>query len=111
MLTSTRSMYPSRHGRTMGIWFVVAGYTLGIARGLIAVVVAASLVGCSHGASRDGSADVARRDARRFLDTYVEADGRVARHDQGDDTVSEGQSYALVLALVAGDTATFDRVW
>ena len=34
---------------------------------------------------------------RRFLDTYVDADGRVVRHDQDGDTVSEGQAYAIAL--------------
>src|SRR4051812_29334355 len=55
--------------------------------------------------------DLARAAAKRFLAQYVEPDGRVARHDQGDDTVSEGQSYALLLAQVAGDHDTFDRAW
>ena len=49
--------------------------------------------------------------ARAFLDTYVEADGRVVRRDQGGDTVSEGVSYALLLAQVADDEATERRVW
>jgi endoglucanase len=30
--------------------------------------------------------------AETFLSTYVDADGRVLRHDQGDDVVSEGQA-------------------
>jgi endoglucanase len=41
----------------------------------------------------------------------VAPDGRVVRHDQGNDIVSEGQSYALVLAQIAQDSGTFDRVW
>src|SRR5438045_6380113 len=40
----------------------------------------------------------ATRTARAFLDRYVMGDGRVARIDQGGDTVSEGQAYALLLA-------------
>jgi endoglucanase len=55
--------------------------------------------------------DAARAAARRFLERYVEPDGRVVRRDQGGDTVGEGQSYALVLALVADDPHTFRRVW
>jgi endoglucanase len=50
-------------------------------------------------------------EAERFLSTYVEADGRVVRRDQGGDTVSEGQAYALLLAASLGDRARFDRVW
>jgi endoglucanase len=33
------------------------------------------------------------------------------RRDQGGDTVSEGQSYALLLAQVAGEPQVFARVW
>jgi len=48
--------------------------------------------------------------ARAFLDTYVEPDGRVRRDPDGD-TVSEGQAYAMLLAVATDDQATFDRVW
>jgi len=58
------------------------------------------------------SADAPAQDAARaFLSAYVDPDGRVVRRDQGGDTVSEGQAYALLLAEAAGDRATFDRVW
>lgn len=33
------------------------------------------------------------------------------RRDQGGDTVSEGQGYALLLAYAADEQHTFDRVW
>jgi len=46
-----------------------------------------------------------------FLDRYVEDDGRVVRHDQGGDTVSEGQAYAMLLAVAERDEARFERVW
>jgi endoglucanase len=59
----------------------------------------------------DGPRPAAREAAADFLDRYVDEDGRVVRHDQGGDTVSEGQSYALLLAQVAGDRERFDRVW
>ncbi|HEY2055106.1 MAG TPA: glycosyl hydrolase family 8 [Solirubrobacterales bacterium] len=49
--------------------------------------------------------------ARSFLDDYVESDGRVSRTDQGGDTVSEGQAYAMLLAVVAREPGTFGRVW
>lgn len=55
--------------------------------------------------------DLARAAAVRFLDRYVDADGRVVRHDQGGDTVSEGQAYALLLAAATGDAERFARVW
>jgi endoglucanase len=53
----------------------------------------------------------APRAAREFLERYVAADGRVVRLDQGGDTVSEGQSYGLLIAQVARDEAGFRRIW
>jgi endoglucanase len=62
--------------------------------------------------SRTSEADAAARAAARsFLDRYVLPDGRVVRPDQGGDTVSEGQSYGLVIAQIAGDEEAFGRVW
>jgi endoglucanase len=55
--------------------------------------------------------DAAVEAARRFIDTYVDPDGRVVRRDQAGDTVSEGQAYALLLAAAIGDDDTVDRVW
>ncbi|WP_026551285.1 glycosyl hydrolase family 8 [Arthrobacter sp. H20] len=49
--------------------------------------------------------------ARSFLETWVDDDGRVVRRDQGDDTVSEGQAYGLMIALGAGDEERFDAIW
>lgn len=48
---------------------------------------------------------------QEFLDRYVADDGRVVRRDQGDDTVSEGQAYGMLIAVGVGDEATFDRIW
>lgn len=84
---------------------------VGIAGLLIGeLVVGGARAEPAAGAARD-RAGLARQAASRFLDRYVDADGRVVRRDQGGDTVSEGQAYALVLAQVAGDHATFGRVW
>lgn len=47
----------------------------------------------------------------RFFDGYVDADGRVVRRDQGDDTVSEGQAYAMLMAAATDDRQRFERVW
>ena len=46
-----------------------------------------------------------------FLAEYVRDDGRVVRPDQGGDTVSEGQAYAMLVAAGLGDADTFDAVW
>jgi endoglucanase len=47
---------------------------------------------------------------RAFLSGYVR-EGRVVRTDQGGDTVSEGQAYAMLVAVGVGDRATFTAVW
>lgn len=49
--------------------------------------------------------------AERFLEHYVTAEGRIIRHDQGEDTVSEGQAYAMLLAAATGDQERFETVW
>jgi endoglucanase len=62
-------------------------------------------------APRVPPADAARASAKRFLDTYVEPNGRVVRRDQDGDTVSEGQAYALLLAVALDDAERFAGVW
>ena len=64
---------------------------------LTALVLAVALAGC-------GGQDT-------FLDRYVDDDGRVVRHDQGGDTVSEAQAYAMLLAVAADDEDRFAQVW
>ena len=49
--------------------------------------------------------------AARFLARYVTGDGRVIRHDQGGDIVSEGQAYAMLVAEVAHRPALVRTVW
>ena len=66
-------------------------------RRVAALLVLLALAGCG--------------DANGFLDRYVAGDGRVVRHDQGGDTVSEGQAYAMLLAVAQDDEERFDRVW
>jgi endoglucanase len=53
----------------------------------------------------------ARTSAEAFFDRYVDQTGRVVRHDQGSDTVSEGQAYAMLLAVALEDQARFRVVW
>jgi endoglucanase len=48
---------------------------------------------------------------QHFLHTYVADDGRVGRIDEGDDTVSEAQSYGLLISVAVGDQERFDAVW
>src|SRR5918992_4324720 len=82
--------------------------------GSLAIAIPMLLAACAvaQDEPRPASAEeIARAEAEDFLDGYVDPSGRVVRHDQGGDTVSEGQSYALLLAQVAGDTDAFGRVW
>jgi hypothetical protein len=92
----------------------------GLRRALaIALVAAAALAaGCGDGGHGNGSPALtgtprerAVAAARAFLDRYVDRDGRVVRRDQGGDTVSEGQAYAMLAAVALGDRARFARVW
>ena len=46
-----------------------------------------------------------------WLARYEQPDGRVVRLDQGGDTVSEGQAYAMLLAVAAGNRSRFDAAW
>ena len=61
------------------------------------------------------TADQGRRTSQEigelFLSRYVEPSGRVARHDQGGDTVSEGQAYAMLVAAALKDRTRFQAVW
>lgn len=61
--------------------------------------------------SQPDGEDLARSAADRFLDRYLEPDGRVVRRDQGGDTVSEGQAYAMLLAVATGDRRRFELAW
>lgn len=69
----------------------------------IALLVVA-LAGCGGEPEPSGPAD-------RFLERYVDDDGRVVRLDQGGDTVSEGQAYAMLLAVAEDDKDRFEEVW
>ncbi len=55
--------------------------------------------------------DLASSSATRFTSKFVDADGRAVRHDQGDDTTSTGQSYALLITAATGDRQAFDKSW
>ncbi|MGY1839200.1 MULTISPECIES: glycosyl hydrolase family 8 [unclassified Modestobacter] len=90
-------------------------------RGATAVLLLSVLpvAGCSTDApNRDAavvpsspSAPSVEEVGREFLADYVRPEGRVVRHDQGGDTVSEGQAYAMLVAAGIGDDETFRAVW
>lgn len=64
----------------------------------------------AHGASLTGDQQ-AQAAGRHFLALYQRPDGRVVRTDQGGDTVSEGQAYAMLIAAGLGDRRRFDAAW
>jgi endoglucanase len=78
-----------------------------------ALAILAGLGGCGSARATDSSnaQSLATADARSFLRTYVAPDGRVVRRDQGGDTVSEGQGYAMLMAFATDARSTFARVW
>ena len=55
--------------------------------------------------------DTARIAGQKFLDEYVEPDGRVVRRDEGGDVVSEGQAYGMLIAVGVGDETRFRSIW
>src|SRR6185312_2408978 len=55
--------------------------------------------------------DTARTAGQKFLDDYVESDGRIVRRDEGGDVVSEGQAYGMLIAVAIGDETRFRSIW
>ncbi|MGB3614395.1 MAG: glycosyl hydrolase family 8, partial [Elainellaceae cyanobacterium] len=45
-----------------------------------------------------------------YKQQFIQADGRVIDREAGDRTVSEGQAYALLRAVMADDPTTFSVV-
>jgi len=86
---------------------------LAIALGAVALGLVAGCGGGddSGGGSPGSGGDTPDAAAKRFLDRYVAADGRVRRIDEGDDTVGEGQAYGMLIAAASGDSQRFDRIW
>jgi hypothetical protein len=87
-------------------WAAAAG-ALAVLAGVLSAVVAFSW----RSSDSNGLPGPARADVQAFFGRYMEPHGRVVRRDQGDDTVSEAQAYALLLAVAAGDRDRFARVW
>jgi endo-1,4-beta-D-glucanase Y len=78
----------------------------------LAVVIVLITAGVSEAATLPSAGRPTYTSATEaFLQRYVRSNGRVVRIDQGGDTVSEGQAYAMLLAVAIGDRATFNTVW
>jgi endoglucanase len=76
----------------------------------VACLLLLALAGCGN-SKPPSQTDLAYRDAARFLNHFVDPNGRVVRRDQGDDTVSEGQAYGMLLSAATGDRKRFAQVW
>jgi endo-1,4-beta-D-glucanase Y len=79
----------------------------------LAAIVMASCGGKSKSSTISGevSPNPTVASAQRFLNRYVQPDGRVSRIDQGGDTVGEGQAYGMLMAAAIGDEKRFDSIW
>jgi hypothetical protein len=107
-----RPLFSQRHTP----WVMSHKGLIGLVAG-IAIVLALALRGTQpsrHDITEPvaaGAVDQARVAALEFLDGYMRDDGRVERTDQGGDTVSEGQAYAMLLAAGIGDQVRFEVAW
>lgn len=89
---------------TMIVLMALVPVPRAIRSGVGTVPVGASVTSSSGAGS-------ARAAATYFLSHYEISSGRVVRWDQGGDTVSEGQAYAMLLAVALDDRTRFDAVW
>jgi len=77
-------------------------------RSLLLALGSAMVIGCSRpGESREPAAD---NFWTLFRNAFVDATGRVIDTGNGNISHSEGQGYGLLLAVLAGDRATFETM-
>jgi endo-1,4-beta-D-glucanase Y len=86
-----------------------------VKRVLLAAALAALAAGVARGAPPPAAADPCAAPAawphwRRYVEAFVQGDGRILDRTAGDRSTSEGQAYALFFALVANDRALFERI-
>jgi endoglucanase len=72
--------------------------------------LAAKRAGASRVPTASPTARTTVQLGQQFLHDWVQ-DGRVIRRDQGGDTVSEGQSYGMLIALGVRDKSEFTAIW
>jgi endoglucanase len=79
---------------------------------LAAAAACGTLLAGAVGCGGAGPVTASRQSAAAgFLASYAQPDGRVARTDQGGDTVSEGQAYGMLAAEATGNSAEFGQIW
>jgi cellulose synthase (UDP-forming) len=79
--------------------------------GALLIPVGLGVIGAKGLSSQPTLSQRAGDAAESFFARYVRHDGRVVRTDQGGDTVSEGQAYAMLLAVALDDRSRFEAVW
>jgi len=95
-------------GRRMATAITVA---VAVAVGIAVLSIDGSRAPAQHAAVVSTPQALARADSAAFLHRYLGPDGRVVRTDQGGDTVSEGQAYALLLSVATGQATDFASAW
>lgn len=75
---------------------------------LCATLLTALAGGCATNA---GDVAVLDKSWAAYRDRFITDEGRVVRPEDGNDTTSEAQAYALLRAAWMDDQSTFDRVW
>jgi endoglucanase len=80
--------------------------------GLAASTAAANPAAASSAAvKRPRGAELLARLWPSYRDRFIRPDGRVVDNGNGNISHSEGQGYAMVLAVAAQDREAFDRIW
>src|SRR5262249_38780632 len=79
--------------------------------GALVAPVALGVLGARGLANHPSLSEKAHDTAETFMSRYVQPNGRVVRTDQGGDTVSEGQAYAMLRAVALDDSGRFRQVW
>jgi endoglucanase len=76
------------------------------------LIGAMAMTGAGKGhAATPGGAPIAADDWSAYRTKFVGPDGRVVDDANGGITHSESQGYGLLLAYLAGDRASFERIW
>lgn len=93
--------------------FSAAGARAGLRVLLLIFVLICQFSSCSAGKVDNDPrlARVLQESWRFYRERFITPEGRVLRPENGNDTISEGQAYALLRAVWSEDQPTFDRVY